>query len=74
MLAVVVDAATTRALEQVVGQQLVPQVLDLLRLREEAVAADVEVVALVLAVRLMPPTYFGSASITVVGTPALVSR
>ena len=34
-------------IEHVVGQDLGPQILDFFRLREEAVAADVEVIALV---------------------------
>ena len=47
-LAVVVDAAQARALDEVVGQDLVPEVDDLLRLGEEAVAADVEKKALIV--------------------------
>jgi hypothetical protein len=38
------------------------------------VTADVEQEILELAVRLMPPTWVGSASITVVEMPCLVSR
>ena len=46
-LAVVVDARQARALDEVVGQDLRPEVVDLLRLGEEAVAADVELEVLV---------------------------
>ena len=48
-LAAVVDARQPRPLDEVVGQDLVPQIHDLLRLGEEAVAADVEQEALVVA-------------------------
>src|SRR5690606_12003647 len=44
-LALVVDAAHPRALDEVVGQNLVPQVDDLLALREEPMPTDVEAVA-----------------------------
>ena len=42
VVAVVVDARQPRALDEVVGQDLLPEVDHLLRLGEEAVAADVE--------------------------------
>src|SRR5262249_37979760 len=47
-LAVVEDARRARPLQHVVGQDLGPEILDLFRLGEEAVAADVEAKALVL--------------------------
>ena len=46
--ALVEDARQARPLDEVVGQDLVPQRHDLARLREEAVAADVEQEALVI--------------------------
>ena len=46
--AAVVDARQARPLDEVVGQDLLPQVDDFLRLREEAVPADVEHEAVVL--------------------------
>ena len=46
-LALVIDAAHARALDEVVGQDLVPQVDDLLALREEAMPTDIEAVALI---------------------------
>jgi hypothetical protein len=42
VLAVVVDAGEPRALDEIVGQDLVPEIDDLLRLGEEAVPPDVE--------------------------------
>ena len=73
-MAVVVDARQARALDEVVGQDLLPEVDDLLGLGEEAVAADVEQEVLVAG---------GAADAADVGrvglddrgrTPALVSR
>src|SRR6185312_10856627 len=46
--AVIEDAAHPRPLDEVVGQDLVPQVHYLARLRKEAVSANVEAEALVL--------------------------
>ena len=46
--AAVVDARQPRPLDEIVGQDLVPQVDHFLRLGEEAVAADVEQEALVV--------------------------
>lgn len=46
--ALIIDAAHPRALDEVVGQYLVPQVDDLLAFREEAVPADVEAESLML--------------------------
>ena len=45
-LAAVEDARQPRPLDEVVGQDLVPEVDDLLRLREEPMAADIEQEAL----------------------------
>src|SRR5262249_31983696 len=42
VLAIVVDARQARACDEIVGQDLVPQVHDFFRLREEAMAANVE--------------------------------
>jgi hypothetical protein len=56
VLAVVVDAGEARALDEIVGQYLVPEVDDLLRLREEAMAADVEKKVLIVNRSAMPPT------------------
>src|SRR5690606_19121916 len=47
-LALVIDAAHPRTLDEVVGQDLVPQIHDLFALREEAMATDVEPIAFVL--------------------------
>ncbi len=47
-LAVVVDPAHPRAGDELVAQDLAPDLVDLVALGEEAVAADVEPIALVL--------------------------
>ena len=73
-LAVVEDARRARPLEHVVGQDLRPEVLDLLRLREEAVPADVEVEALVPGRAGDAADVVGSASSTVTEMPFLDSR
>ena len=46
--ALIIDAAHTWALDEIVGQNLVPQIDDFLRFREKAMPADVEAKALVL--------------------------
>ncbi len=48
VLAVVVDAGRARTSQEIIAEEIGPVVLDLRGLREEAVAADVEPVALVL--------------------------
>ncbi len=47
-LALIIDAAHPRALDEIVRQDLVPEIDHLARLREESVAADVESEAVVL--------------------------
>jgi hypothetical protein len=47
-LLAIIDPRQARAVDEVVGQDLVPEVDDLLALREEPVAADVELEALVV--------------------------
>jgi hypothetical protein len=72
-LAAVVDAAHPRAEQELlVGQDLVPERLDLGHLGEEAVPADVEAPAVRSTVRLIPPTT-SEASSTTAGWPALPS-
>ena len=47
-LAAIIDARQARPLEEIVGQDLVPEIDDFLRLREEAMAADIEEKSLVV--------------------------
>src|SRR3546814_19793035 len=48
IFALLIDSAHPRPLDEIVGQDLVPQVDDFLAFREEAVTADVEAKALML--------------------------
>jgi hypothetical protein len=73
VLAVVVDAAQARALDETIGQDLAPEIDDLLRLREEAVAPDIEKKVLIVNRSANAADINGSASITVVATPVFVS-
>ncbi len=63
-LLVPVDARHARALEELLAHDLVPEVVDLLHLREEAVAAEVEAV---LAARAVADLGLGDAADLVLG-------
>ena len=51
--------AQARALDEVVGQDLVPEIDDLLRLRKEAMSADVEEKVLIVNRSADPPDIYG---------------
>jgi hypothetical protein len=70
----VADARQPGTGEQVIRQEFAPEILYLLGLGEEAMAADVEPVVPYTTAREMPPTYDASASQTTGLRPSLLRR